>query len=109
MKTGVLTGACLCALLLPFTAAAQAPAPSARPLVGGHGTNVEAFIAEFDDNGDGKVTWAEFEAFRRHRFDATDRNRDGLVDEDEYVREFDARRAQERARDRAAQLGQART
>lgn len=109
MKTAVLTGACLCTLLFPFTAGAQAPAASARPLLGGHGDNVEAFIAEFDDNGDGQVTWAEFEAFRRARFEATDANHDGTVDEGEYTGEFQARKAQELARERAAQVDQART
>ncbi|WDS35077.1 EF-hand domain-containing protein [Pseudoxanthomonas sp.] len=109
MKTGVLAGACLCTLLFPLAAAAQAPAASARPLIGGHGNNVEAFIAEFDDNGDGRVTWAEFEAFRRVRFDASDSNHDGTVDEAEYVAEFEARKAQELERERAAQLEQTRT
>ncbi|NHF68468.1 EF-hand domain-containing protein, partial [Xanthomonas hortorum] len=41
MNTGSLAGACLCALLLPATALAQS-AP--RPLLGGHGNNVQAFI-----------------------------------------------------------------
>ncbi|MET1022775.1 MAG: EF-hand domain-containing protein [Pseudoxanthomonas sp.] len=108
MKTGVLTGACLCTLLLPFAVGAQAPA-TARPLVGGHGNNVQAFIAEFDDNGDGRVSWAEFEAFRRTRFDATDGNHDGTVDEDEYASEFAARKAEAFERERAAQIEQSRT
>ncbi|MFT4249695.1 MAG: EF-hand domain-containing protein [Pseudomonas sp.] len=108
MKTHVLAGACLCALLLPLTAGAQAPSSSPRPLIGGHGNNVQAFIAEFDDNGDGKVAWNEFEAFRRARFDATDSNHDGTVDQDEYVREFDARMAQELERERAGQIEQTR-
>jgi Ca2+-binding EF-hand superfamily protein len=105
MKTGILAGACLCALL-PLTLAAQTSSPQPRPLIGGHGNNVAAFIAEFDDNGDGKVTWQEFEQFRRARFDATDSNHDGVVDEDEYVHEFDARMAQELERARAAQVEQ---
>ncbi len=108
-NTSVMTGASLCALLFSFTASAQAPTTSPRSLIGGHGNNVEAFIAEFDDNGDGKVTWAEFETFRRARFDATDANHDGTVDEDEYAGEFEARKAQELDRERAAQVEQART
>lgn len=106
MKTHVLAGACLCALLLPCAAAAQSPPPAERPLVGGHGTNVQAFIAEFDDNADGSVSWSEFETFRRTRFAATDRNGDGSVDEDEYTREFAARKAQQIARERSAQVEQ---
>ncbi|GHH60371.1 EF-hand domain-containing protein [[Pseudomonas] boreopolis] len=108
MKTGVLAGACLAALL-PLAARAQTPSAAPRPLVGGHGDNVAAFIAEHDADGDGKVGWAEFEAFRRARFDATDRNRDGVVDEAEYVQEFDARLHEQLRRERAAQVEQART
>lgn len=108
MKITVLATACL-GTLLSVAAAAQAPADPPRPLVGGHGNNVTAFIAEFDDTGDGAVSWAEFEAFRRARFDATDTNKDGSVDRDEYVREFDARMAAEIDRERAALMDQART
>jgi Ca2+-binding EF-hand superfamily protein len=42
---------------------------------------VQAFIAEFDADGDGRVTWAEFEQFRRTRFDATDADHDGTLSE----------------------------
>ncbi len=108
MKTTVLASACLSALLLSSVASAQAPAPGPRPLVGGHGNNVTAFIAEHDDNADGKVTWEEFERFRRARFDATDYNKDGTVDEDEYVREFSERMAQEIDRERAGLMEQTR-
>ncbi|WP_369977238.1 EF-hand domain-containing protein [Xanthomonas bundabergensis] len=108
MNITVLATACLGALLLAHAAAAQAPAGSARPLVGGHGNNVTAFIAEFDDNGDGAVSWAEFDAFRRARFDATDSNKDGTVDDAEYVREFDERMAMEIDRERVALVEQTR-
>lgn len=105
MKTTVLASACLGALLLSSAVSAQST-PGPRPLVGGHGNNVLAFIAEHDDNGDGRVTWQEFETFRRTRFDATDSNKDGTVDEAEYVVEFDARVAAEIDRERAAQVEQ---
>lgn len=108
MRLSLLAGACAGALLLSAVAAAQSPAASPRPLVGGHGNNVQAFIAEFDDNGDGKVTWAEFEAFRRARFDATDYDHNGTVDEDEYVREFSERMAAEIERERTGLMEQAR-
>ncbi|HID8534983.1 TPA: EF-hand domain-containing protein [Stenotrophomonas maltophilia] len=105
MKTTVLASACLGTLLLSSAVSAQST-PGPRPLVGGHGNNVLAFIAEHDDNGDGRVTWQEFETFRRNRFDATDSNKDGTVDEAEYVAEYDARVAAEIDRERAAQVEQ---
>ncbi|MCC4619275.1 EF-hand domain-containing protein [Xanthomonas cassavae CFBP 4642] len=100
MNTGSLAGACLCALLLPAVATAQS---DPRPLLGGHGNNVQAFITQHDDNRDGRITAADFAAFRRSRFDATDRNHDGTVDEDEYVNEFIARRRQALQQERSAQ------
>lgn len=105
MKITLLASACACTLLLSSAVHAQT-AP--RPLVGGHGNNVTAFIGEHDDNADGKVTWAEFEAFRRARFDATDSNKNGTVDEDEYVAEFDQRMTAEIERERVAQVEQTR-
>ncbi|AWH53542.1 hypothetical protein C1924_10295 [Stenotrophomonas sp. ESTM1D_MKCIP4_1] len=105
MKTTVLASACVAALLVSSAASAHT-APAARPLVGGHGNNVQAFIAEHDDNNDGRVTWQEFETFRRARFDATDTDRNGTVEEAEYVAEFDARVAAEIERERAAQVEQ---
>lgn len=106
MNPGLLASACLGMLLSSFVAAAQQP-PAGRPLIGGHGNNVEAFIAQHDDSGDGRVTWEEFDAFRRNRFDATDADGDGSVDVEEYVQEFEdrSRRALEQGRGR--QLEQA--
>jgi Ca2+-binding EF-hand superfamily protein len=108
MKTGVLAGACLAALLLPLAAQAQTTSSNTRPLIGGHGNNVEAFIAQYDENSDGSVTWTEFETFRRARFDATDSNADGTVDEAEYVQEFDARMREQLEQERTAQVEQTR-
>src|SRR3546814_17025153 len=89
MNPGLLAGACLCALLSSF--AAEAGTTKTRPLIGGHGDNVEAFVSQHDDNADGRLTWAEFDAFRRNRFDVTDSNGDGTVDVEEYVQQFDDR------------------
>src|SRR3546814_16895193 len=90
MNPGLLAGACLCALLSSF--AAEAGTTKTRPLIGGHGDNVEAFVSQHDDNDDGRLTWAEFDAFRRNRFDVTDSNGDGTVDVEENVQELEDRR-----------------
>ncbi|HBK46017.1 MAG TPA: hypothetical protein DDZ67_06175, partial [Xanthomonadaceae bacterium] len=108
MNNGVLAGACLCALLIPLAAAAQDRAGNPRPLIGGHGNNVAAFIAQHDGNADGRLTWSEFEAFRRARFDATDADHDGSVDEAEYVQEFEDRMREQLEQERAAQVEQTR-
>lgn len=49
------------------------------------------FIRDYDANGDGKVTRAEFDAGRAARFTTTDANKDGTVSEEEYVGEYNAR------------------
>lgn len=107
MNTGLLAGAIACALVFPAIAHAQQQ--QARPLVGGHGDNVTAFIAQHDGDADGRIGWPEFDAFRRARYDETDANKDGSVDIEEYVREFDARRRASLAQERTSQLAQTRT
>ena len=103
MKIGLLAGALLCALAAPL---AQAQTVPPKPLIGGHGDNVQAFIAEFDTDGDGRVSWREFEQFRRARFDTTDGNHDGSLSEAEYVREFADRLQAQLAGEVAAQARQ---
>ncbi|MEM6808131.1 MAG: hypothetical protein AAF574_02765 [Pseudomonadota bacterium] len=49
------------------------------------------FIADHDHDGDGRVSSIEFEQSRRDRFDLTDTNSDGIVDEQEYVYEWEDR------------------
>jgi len=105
MKTAFLAGAVATALLCPLVADASQSAP-ARPLVVGHSDNVTAFIAQHDGDGDGRLSWAEFDAFRRQRFDATDANHDGSVDVEEYVREFETRSRQAREQAREEQIAQ---
>lgn len=106
MKTGLITGVLACALVSP--AHSETPT-SSRPLVGSMGSNVTHFIAQHDDNADGKLEWVEFDAFRRHRFDATDTNRDGSVDIEEYVLEFKLRSGKALQESRAAQVEMTRT
>ncbi len=50
-----------------------------------------AFITDYDIDKDGKVTTAEFKTIRDQRFAAMDLNKDGFVDEAEYVGEYQAR------------------
>lgn len=50
-----------------------------------------AFITDYDIDKDGKVTAAEFKTIRDQRFAAMDLNKDGFVDEAEYVGEYQTR------------------
>ncbi|RMH93016.1 EF-hand domain-containing protein [Lysobacter pythonis] len=80
-------------LLLPAVVAhaADKPASGPRASFSGHGENVRHFIQAHDLDGDGAIDRAEFERFRRQRFEATDLDRDGAISLPEYVTEFDAR------------------
>lgn len=71
------------------TALAAAALASIPALAAPHGG--AAFIADYDTNGDGQVTRAEFDAARTARFNATDTNKDGWVSEEEYLAEYSAR------------------
>lgn len=102
MKPGLIAGASLCALV----AAAHAESTTHRPLVGGHGNNIVAFVAQHDSNADGRLTRDEFDAFRRQRFDATDAGGDGTVDVEEYVQEFEDRVRQQLEQGRGGQIEQ---
>lgn len=103
MKPGFIVGAGVCALI---AAAVHAePAPS-RPLVGGHGNNIDAFVAQHDANADGRLTRDEFDTFRRQRFDATDASGNGTVDVEEYVQEFEDRVRQQLEQGRGEQIEQ---
>lgn len=48
-------------------------------------------LKEYNANDDQKVTWAEYNDWRRQRFDHTDANKDGIIDAEEYVYEFENR------------------
>ena len=75
-----------------LTTLALATAALASPALakhhGHHGANPEWFIERFDNNEDLQVTKEEFTAARRERFDLTDEDGNGTVDEDEYVQEW---------------------
>jgi hypothetical protein len=80
------------ATMLGACAVSQEASAPARP-AGGHGQS--AFIGGFDGNRDGVVTRAEYDAIRKQRFEAGDKNRDGFLSEDEYVAEFELRLKQQ--------------
>lgn len=52
---------------------------------------LNSILDEYDANGDGTVTWSEYNDWRRARFDKTDANGNGTVDEEEYVYEYEER------------------
>lgn len=62
------------------------------------------FIEQYDQDGDGVLGSVEFEQARRARFDLTDVNRNGTVDPDEYLLEWENRLDPRLARDREAQM-----
>ena len=69
-------------------APATAQSQPARP-AGGHG--LDAFLGSYDANRDGQVTRAEFDVIRLQRFQAADTNGDGVLNEAEYVAEYEGR------------------
>ena len=69
-------------------APATAQSQPARP-AGGHG--LDAFLGSYDANRNGQVTRAEFDALRLQRFQAADTNGDGVLNEAEYVAEYEGR------------------
>jgi hypothetical protein len=70
--------------------------------------NLAGMLEIYDDDGDDVLTREQYDTHRAKAFAATDTNKDGKLDHDEYVREFDARLAQQIADRRQAQLKQGR-
>lgn len=69
-----------------LTPAADVTRPSVLRMPSSH--SLEGFIDINDLDGDQQVTAAEFKKIRRGIFDATDINKDGWVNPDEYTLEF---------------------
>lgn len=78
MRTALISGLVL-PLLLAGSAAIAAP----------HGR--ADFVKDYDLDGDGVVSEAEFKTERDRRFKDTDANRDGVLSEAEYVSEYERR------------------
>lgn len=64
------------------------------------------FINQYDNNQDWQLSMAEFDQARKARFDATDENNDGVVDESEYVFEYKNRMDNQINKDRQGQVKQ---
>lgn len=71
---------------------------------GGHTGN--AFIGTWDDDGDGNVTRAEYEAVRKARFAATDSDGNDSLSIEEYVNEYAVRLDRDIVDERNASLKQ---
>jgi Ca2+-binding EF-hand superfamily protein len=64
------------------------------------------FIDEYDQDGDGQLTRAEFDAARAARLVSMDINKDGRIDETEYVDEYALRLERKISEERKAQVKQ---
>lgn len=91
------------------TALAQSTAPQAAAPVGGHAK--AQFMASYDADENGAVDATEFETVRKASYTRTDVNSDGVVNEAEYVGDFEARLAASnpKAEERDDQIKQAHT
>lgn len=70
--------------------------------------NLAGMLEIHDDDGDDVLTREQYDAHRAKVFAATDANKDGELDRDEYVNEFNARLGQQIDDRRQAQLKQGR-
>lgn len=70
--------------------------------------NLAGMLEIYDDDGDDVLTRQQYEAHRANAFAATDTNKDGKLDHDEYANEFSARLDERIADRRQAQLKQGR-
>ncbi len=54
-------------------------------------SRLQQVLEEYNSNSDGELTWAEYNDWRKARFDDTDANGNGTVDTEEYVYEYEER------------------
>ena len=101
---GICSLAATISVVLGVAHGAQNAAGAQSLPTGGHAGN--AFIATWDDDGDGKVSRAEYEGVRKARFAATDSNGEGTLSVDEYVNEYAVRLDRDIADERNASLKQ---
>lgn len=97
-------------LVLAGCQSAPKPEPQVAQHQRDHGASAahrQAFIKDYDRNGDGVVTREEFDQARAAHLRAMDSNQDQRVDETEYVQEFMARMTEEQKEHKTKQLKQA--
>lgn len=82
MKTRILTTALLLGALAPVAHAQTAATPAVPS------SAASAFLKQFATEGSSSVSWAQFDTFRQQRYTATDANKDGHVDAQEYANEY---------------------
>ena len=68
--------------------------------------SASGIILTYDMDGDQALSMEEFVEARRARFSATDTNSDGVIDEDEYVYEWEGRMKTRFSKDRKASVKQ---
>ncbi|QDL90738.1 hypothetical protein FDP22_02395 [Paroceanicella profunda] len=95
MKTPLSATLALLVALSPLAAGA-ASSGGAGPQGHGPSGHGPAMFMKMDADGDGTVTRAEVDAFRKARFDAADANHDGEITRDELVASMTQRLEQER-------------
>ncbi|KAF1686640.1 hypothetical protein B1992_06950 [Pseudoxanthomonas broegbernensis] len=101
--------ACLAPASAQAPAAAEAGGRQALRPAENHRAAPSSFLEQFDEDKDGKVDAAAFEAFRRARYAATDEDGDGSVDVEEYVNEYAGRLDRSMEAARAGQVRQTHT
>ncbi len=107
MKNILLAGVFAAFDAFATAALAQSAQPPSVAPVGGHAK--AQFFSSYDADENGAVDAAEFETVRKASYTRTDKNADGIVDEAEYVGEFEARLAatNPKADERDGQIKQA--
>lgn len=91
-------------ILMSVVAAASAAEQTGAQSTGGH-ANAQ-FLGSWDEDGDDKVSRAEYDAVRMKRFSTTDADGSGSLSQDEYINEYAGRLDEQFAEERTGSLRQ---